>query len=285
MRFKMILVLIWIAACLPEADLQNPTDPAFNPLLFKCELLNQCTSFADSTPSLPVSGAVLWLRSDYNVAQDSSSRVTAWTSLAGSATLMPLDGDLGPNYSADAINGQPALSFDGTTFLASDGSVISRDGTTIYVVAHMKNPGSANQSIFAHSAFTDVSGTNVLYQSSVSTNQLFWFHEYNNGVNVSMTTTGLAVANQWSWFGWIRDATVPSLEFRYNDTSETIGFANNATDGKGTRLYIAASSLDNNITALDLAEVIVYASQLWSSDLRLVECYIADRYGFAIAGC
>ncbi|MFA6288985.1 MAG: LamG-like jellyroll fold domain-containing protein [Opitutaceae bacterium] len=83
-------------------------------------------------------GLRAWYRADEGVVRDSNNKVSRWTDVSGqgSHVIQGWESAL-PSYAAEAINGQPAVAFDGEGFLKSPRAVNlfgGSDATSVVVV-------------------------------------------------------------------------------------------------------------------------------------------------------
>ncbi|MBS2005762.1 MAG: chitobiase/beta-hexosaminidase C-terminal domain-containing protein [Cyanobacteria bacterium SZAS TMP-1] len=99
-----------------------------------------------SSLNVPRTGLVLWLKSDYGV-NVTGSNVTSWTDISAgpiTRTVSQSTTSAQPQYVANAINGLPAVSFNGTSqyLTFTDLGDLSK-GVTIYAVVKPAGAGSA----------------------------------------------------------------------------------------------------------------------------------------------
>src|SRR5690606_21504923 len=76
----------------------------------------------------------LWLMGGAGVTTDGSNNVTSWTDLSGEwrNAVQPISGKR-PSYVANAVNGLPALRFDGTDdFITAPGLTGNMDDFTVF---------------------------------------------------------------------------------------------------------------------------------------------------------
>lgn len=220
-----------------------------------------------------IAGLGLWLKADAGTLDDSSNPCTngegvaTWQDQSGTGNDATQASDPNqPIYTTGAINGLPALLFDGLlsgmTWAGATG--LTDTGGSIFVVLQSSNPSVTNAIPFfvgpsGGLGFQFVSGTRTVLYSSGG---------FGDG-----STTGSA--EYWSWLGASSSST-----FRVTGIPQTGG-------GSGP---FSAPSPGGNIGADFggfnwpgyIAEILVYNSTLSLADLESVESYLATKWGLAV---
>jgi hypothetical protein len=224
--------------------------------------------------TLPVAGAVQWYRAD--------TRATAGTDLlltdrAGSGSALQAQTPGVPAVVESAINGRPALHFDGVDDrMFHLGTYVSTNMTATVV---FKPEATGVQDIVLMGSLT-APGTHaaLLIRNAGS-------YEVGCGGCGADLVSGYTVSTGiWTIF---------TITY---DSSDIFIFINGATGATGKRTLNAGSGSANdglylawNSTASffagDIAEVILYDRALNTADRTAVECSVAGRYALVATGC
>lgn len=227
------------------------------------------------------SGLSAWYRADLGVTKDGSNKVTRWTDLSGSGdhlvqTAFPVRQ---PTWAGTAINGKPAVQFDGTMVLtsasASDLQAGSNDVTVVVVaVPAATQPG--------YSSIVDLSSDTahgyVLGQLADETNQYrLWFQDatQTSGWQSSPAVTAIS-------------GGAPQVITVVKNGATASSYLNGSAQGSGTvsqTLYAPAApvAVGNRASALygfngQIAEVLVYNRALGDAERQTIETALTTRY-------
>lgn len=210
--------------------------------------------------SLP--NLLLWTRSDANVTQ-SGGMVSAWGDLSGNgrnwAQVAPASQ---PAYTAGAVNGFPALTFDGTRNMTSSLTEAFVKPMTVFMVARYT-------ALVANQYFIDGGVLNTLVFQNFAGN----FRTYAG----SLIDAGAQTLNTWHvMYGVFNGASsVASL-----NGTEVAGDAGSAGN---TGFNLGSSAGGGNKMTGDIAEVLVYGDAKNASDRATIRRYLGSRYGITVA--
>ena len=219
----------------------------------------------------------LWLRADYGVSTSGSS-VSAWADQspnAGTATPVPTSS---PGYVANAVNGLPALSFNGTSQYLNGPSVFPN--TASYSIVAVVDPTSTSRTSNFLSSQSD-SGVGSHAFLINSTPYLYLYHHgFFTGTNT--TPTNALTANAYN----IISGVVSYSAGTYTGTT----YVNGATGYTGTETNAVTDTSTQiggfNATFPDsfqgnMAEVLLFSSALSTTDLATVTNYLRAKYAIA----
>lgn len=233
-------------------------------------LLLACTHnfvFAQSNPG-GVSGAAVWLKADKGLVA-SGSNITSWTNQTGGTNFT---GTRNPQFSANQVNFQPGVLFNGNNSLTSNATLLSNNGAYTKFVVFKYDGATANNLISAATG-----GTHAIYGANTSTD-LVIHHAGNiltasNVVNTSryfMATAGFSSG--------AANGTYINVDggLKKNMTSSAPYIASNITLG--------AYGNGNYLTGR-IAEAIVYPIALatGSNATRQIQSYLGLKYGIELA--
>ena len=238
---------------------------------------------------IPTDGLVIALRANGLVGSLADGEpVTQWFSEEGSGGTAVASGAQAPTFTVSAINGQPAVRFDGVDdFLALTGSLRDfRAGVSLYVVMRptvlqngfkvlLLGNGAGAQNIGLGRA-----GADPGYQ---------YFTFSDSGAVGFFNTSGGLVANEAALVSVLQAAGVS------NGTSAAELAGNGSVLGGGDVAVPAlADRLDNLIGKSrfggdglfqgDIAEILLYNRALSAAEQATVRAYIAQKYSLSIAG-
>ena len=224
---------------------------------------------------MPASGLALWLKADAGV---SGSPVSQWSDQSVNArNATQATGGSQPALVATAINGLPAVRFDGVNdFLTYNLPVNSLAGMTmVLVAANTANPvgvpGPQNAALFWNE--TDPWGAVYLSPFQDEVNFRFGTTQVSNNLvylrPVSVSSFTLTTA--------IKDGTTETLYVngiqRLSQGGKLAAVAGAEDTGNLGRGYD-----DNTYFAGDIAEVLVYDRALTAAERRNLEAYLDSKY-------
>ncbi|MFN8335137.1 MAG: T9SS type A sorting domain-containing protein [Cyclobacteriaceae bacterium] len=215
----------------------------------------------------------LWLTASKGLTT-SGSNVISWADQAGTGRIATAPGTTArPLVIPNSVNGQPRISFDGTTDILELNTNINTTTPTMFTVMNKGSAGVTSRIFLSLQ-------NNQWFGRSAGTNQWGMF----NNTDVLSGTT----VNNLAFF------LLTSVERNYDDVDlSTNGTATTLTNGtgfSGTSLgSIGASNSGSSGTGLsffqgNLAEVLLYTSNLNSAQRLIVENALAAKYALTISG-
>jgi hypothetical protein len=235
----------------------------------------------DSTTStVPSSGLKSWYKAD-NGAIVSSGSVTTWKDVSGSGSdASQSTSTAQPTYNSSAINGLPAVVFNGTSDYLNMPAGFSNfaSGLSIFLVTK-PTTWAYGQRVFAFGN-TNTSGSNCLVLEE-PTNTSLSFDQFDSGGNVASVVSNSAVTL----------GSYQLYEITHDGTSTGTMYADAVQIAKNTAMY-STSSINPNYNYLgcaigvngffagEVAEVLIYNRLLTNSERLGVEEYLSGRYGF-----
>ena len=221
-----------------------------------------------------VSGCLMWLRSDLGITKTGSA-VSTWADQSGAGRdVSQATFDRQPTISANQLNGQPLVVFDGANDLLTSAS-LTLGAYTVLMVA----TGQTATSGFFWFHGTSGTGHGTLYGSSNST-------IYTDRAGTVSGWLGAVDWGKWS------PPTAKLLTVNYDGThvghtlringqnqSMSTNFGGDPGTAPQSDLF-TIGALDNASfpAATKVAEVIIYNSSLSAADLTQVEEYLRHRY-------
>jgi hypothetical protein len=222
------------------------------------------------------SGLRSWYRASLGVVKDGGNKVSEWTDLSGNGAHVFQSGSLEPLWVASASNSQPAMQFDGTTFLKS-AAVDEQAGSNDVTIIAVAVPASTQP---AYASLVDLSSDTahgfVMGQLGGATNQYqLWFMDAaQSGWYSSPAAT--ANAGQSEVISVVKNGATAA------------SFLNGVAQGTST---VPASMLDP-VAALavgnrasgnygyngEIAEVLVYNRALSDTERQQVEAALEAEY-------
>jgi hypothetical protein len=237
------------------------------------QYLNNKYFSADTTAPDSIPGLQLWLDASQVVGVDSGAAVSSWpdNSSAGHDATQSSSTNQ-PTYQPTALNGQPALRFDGVDdYLAVNGAMVSgNQGRTVIWVGRPTVVGNRGVIDLGNGATTGgafmvtpeygvrVSGGNRLWSTAASTTT--------PSIGV-MSFSGTSTSDVSMWL----NGTALSVA--------STAVATVQTSGAGTVGAWTLSPAGSNNFAGDLAEILVYDRALSTAERLELEQHLTAKYG------
>ncbi len=251
---------------------------------------------APSSP--PTNNLMVWLNAGSGVSTNSDGTVATWTDEskngndATATNNLPYDSLIGtvsatlpPVYEAGAVNGQPALHFNGTNSLltvADPGTAFLAGDFTTFVVARF------SQAFFSFSQTLWSKASNNLAcpfdWSFPSGQSIVW--RGNGALGYGSAQVGATLAAPLDQFVNVGVASQGSTVTMYSGAgaiySNTI--ASPAGDGAGS-LPLTIGMRDDGSTGLygDIAEILIYSGAQSASNVAAIASYLNGKYNLAQA--
>ena len=220
---------------------------------------------------------ITWLRADAGVTYN-SGQVSLWADQSGNGNNagQATSADQ-PTLSTGAINGLPALSFNGSSQFLQFGSGFANfsSGASIFVVTNPATLGSYQTWV----SFGN-SGSNYLGLEQTSTSGSVSFYTYSGSSSSAVTAASALSASQYQL-----------VESVYNGTNTATIYNNGVQKGTGSSLLTAPTTPPRTINYVgqfagsgaylngQIAEILVYNTALSSVQRAAVESYIYSKYG------
>jgi hypothetical protein len=222
-----------------------------------------------STANIPRSGLLTWQKSDFGLTISGSS-VTNWADASGNAyNMSTVSGDTSPTYHASAVNGLPAVTFDGVAngFMWPSGFSDLTAGCSIFINYHPIGRSSGYIMSLAASG-----GNNVAL-----------FPYWNGGQPLGFMVNSYAPAF-WSTFYL---GQYQNLSLILNGTTGSY-YINGQMINQSTSLTSLANVLRNQnyiggagygtYFAGDYTEVLIYSRAVTATEFANISSYLATRY-------
>jgi hypothetical protein len=230
-----------------------------------------------TTANLPTSNLQFWLKADNGVNLGSGSNVASWTDMSGNNNnaSQNTSGDQ-PTLVTNAVNGLPAISFNGTSqFLQLPSGFSNFPGLTMFIVTNPTSDVTGNRWL----SFCSGSTTNEfgMYEYAPSTNQFF----SNNGTSGS--GVGLTITqNVYQLLEGVQAGSNSGTVYLNGGSATTATMYNVVNVSRSTNC-IGAFGGGGSYFKGDIAEILVYNTALTAGQRKSVESYIYTRYGLGTA--
>jgi hypothetical protein len=243
------------------------------------------TSFLATNPPVSPVGLVTWLRADVGVTS-SGGNVSQWTDQSpfGNNAVQASGGNQ-PTLTSNAINGEPALTFNGSSSYLSIPDNPTLRPSTMTVIAVASSAGT--------SGYTHILGKP--YYSSSSWNAPYLAYELSlNPTGVPLFSCSVAGTGGYDGTG---TAVIPNQSYVLSGTYDgsTVSFCENGGPPSTTSISGAIDNGDSTTKNLvigqasvnspreffngQIAEVLIYNRALTTAERQQAEVYLADKYG------
>ena len=230
-----------------------------------------------SVSPIPLDGLSLWLKADAGVTL-SGSNVTGWADQSGNGNNA-VGSDILPTLQSNAINGYPAIRFN------NDGEDISKftidnsfnlKNSSVFIVVKQLNTDNLFARMLAflgeNEDYDSDDGLAFLFNNTIPQLQLT-----SNGTDAIVDN--LVAENVFALVSYKIDNSGNMSVFYNGVLGGTDGNLNMASQNSGT-LYIGQGSQNLGASGLygDIAEVILYNSNLTTPQRQQVEAYLNTKY-------
>lgn len=277
---KLCLLLLILGCAKHEAAPPPPPQPATTttaaatPVATSTIQPQKGVTLAAGAP-IPAGGVLLWLRAE----DAQAGKVTSWTNpLVPNVTATPVQADKPPVVTANAINGHPVVTFDGTdqqlTANVDLRPAALPDGTVISVFRSRTADPSPLRKLYGddNGGYDRAVGLDNRGEGKNFT--LFTGSDDTGYFQLEAEKTYVLV-DQYSpkeFSGWVNG--VPTLTSTKCSWDPENALPNMYLGGSGTSY--------EEYWKGDLAEIIVYARHLTDAERTQVEDYLAKKYGVTI---
>mgnify|MGYP001444608406 CR=1 FL=1 len=230
----------------------------------------------DTLPSLEPRA---WFRADNGPVVNGASLVAQWSDRSGNGFGVSQEtGSNRPLLVEDAINGLPAVRFDGNddyleTPSAVDLALSGGNGTSVFVVV---KPGSTQKTYADILDYSHDYTVNFVVQQDSSTTNSFYYQADNAQ---QLSTTDFQV------FTAVETRGVEASTY-LNGGNEKTGAEPYNYLSEPNYLTVGNKSLDRYPRQFngDIAEILFYNKALGASEKGLVETYLSEKYGITLSG-
>lgn len=213
-----------------------------------------------------VSGCKLWLDASTIVGYNDGDSVGLWSDISsnGNDAVQVTTANM-PVYKINAVNGKPALKFDGSKLFNLTTSIDSNSGVTIFVVVNKDD----NNTDYYQSILTT---TAMGIYSKMQSHDSWGVYSTSSGVSY----TGVQVDNTYKVLSVVKNGSISTLW--------TNGVESLTVSGMNITTIFAPSNILGscalNVQGLigSIAEVIVFNGALSDSDRQAVETYLDTKY-------
>lgn len=233
-----------------------------------------------------LTGLTLWLdAADFNsITKDGSNRVSNWADKSGNGFDAEKSGAARPTFVVNQLNAKPVINFDGSHEMALTPSNTTA-GTGLWAI-----PGAANTRFIVSRRATESGTSETLLNMSDGTRaDLFSLYatvsgsytSKNRGAAGGALTNGGNTLTNFNIFRDRFDGTINNFNAVNGGTEVTNALASVSTGINSGD--IGASNAGNLMLTGDEAEIIIYDSSLSVADSLLVETYLSNKWGIALA--
>jgi hypothetical protein len=229
----------------------------------------------------PSASLKVWLKADAGITTNASGAVTGWKDQSGNKNdASQADDTMAPGLAANAVNGQPALSYDGSQkyleIPSNDSIVMTNDITSFFVVEF--DDFATYRSVWGKTAGNVPRPTD--YYALPGSGVARFYRGNDAGVNASVDSAGSLPANQFVIAGFTHSN--PTATHWLNGSAYGTGTMDLQTSDDGTTLKIGTR--DDFVTKLKgkLAELLIYNAAVSQTERQSVTAYLAAKYGLAI---
>lgn len=222
---------------------------------------------------IPTAGLAAWYNASALVGLSNGDPVTTWTDSSGNGLNVTAVGS--PTYDADALNGQPAVSFGPGAYFALggvSGSNWGASGADIFLVLEQNG---ANPNNTAFSWAPDSSDRFLVHATYADTLHFQYgspFGDVNSPEPAGWDNTFNLV--EASWNGSTGEISVDGALLATGNLTSSLNTALSAT------LYIGNDIFGNNFQG-QIAQIIVYNQALSPTDEQTVLNYLDAQYDFS----
>jgi hypothetical protein len=220
----------------------------------------------------------LRLRSDFGLITGAGSPpfVTQWIDVSGQTSTSLTNNSVSAPILASISAGRPTVRFTGSSNLALSSTAFNNfTGATYFLVTRPT-------SLTAGSRFFDfgrgVSGDNILMRIN-NTGSLGAYETYNGTSPTSVTSAAALTSGRYQLLEASQTSTSPyTATFSLNAVAGTSGSMNLPPNTSRTLNFLGQGSSGGNYLSGDIAEVLMYYTQISASQANAVEAYLLQKY-------
>jgi len=222
-----------------------------------------------------ISGLQFWVKADQIPALVDGDPISTWSDQSGNGRDLTATGVPRPTYNTAIVNGKPIARFDGVTNVMTGSSSVTGTGArTVFIV--MK------------SATTSITGMFGLNTEAVPANGADWIMSpdisirVNGGNRVFTVNTGTTAFHVLT-MSHAAAANVTAVSAWMDGTALTQSSTTALAINTGTAGQTLGDTLDQAIWSGDVAEVIVYNTELSAGNRAGIHSYIQDKYAITVS--
>lgn len=269
--------------------------------------VNTAKSLTQSSPAASIKGLSLWIESTLDSSfisteTDDGTAISEWRDYNPQVSTKAdfVKGTTAPTYTLNAINGIPAVLFDGSAFMsATNFSDISTNQATVFIV--VKLPSTlASEAIISKRGADASAGVNfqVSTNSTASTGWTYCDGEVQDAVTCELAASGAAVIATNSYIyssvytansDVITTSTAGGINFFQNGAKlnqvATSGTSRTGPVSSGNKaLHIGATSFTTPTNGFKgyIGEIIVYDRALKQEERQSIEGYLSKKWGIGV---
>lgn len=231
------------------------------------------------TANVPRSGMSLWLKADHGLVT-SSSEVSEWKDMSASANnaAQATSADR-PILVANAVNGLPAVSFDGTSQYMQLGPGFTNftAGATIFIVAK-PTAVTSNARFFD---FGNGATDNNFYLSQPNNTNLS-FYTYNGSTPSSLTASNAVTLNDYQLLE-VLQTNSGACSIYTNGEQKAVGPVTGISNISRSGNYLGADNARSLFFKGEIAEIVIYNRALTQEERQNVEGYLYARYALKVS--
>jgi hypothetical protein len=231
-----------------------------------------------------VPGCALWLDAadSSTITLGTGTAITAWRDKSANTYTGTLVNS--PTYSSNALNGRPAVSFNGTNQYINFGNNLNIGTSQIHVFAVLQYNSTADGAIIGKTSFRANAGRWALFRSAADGGLGFSIDVNGSGVGATARLADTNTTSRIVYGAW--DRSVVSL-LQTGVTLNSAALVNSSSLSNTDPLYIGAypnSTGSGPQSGLFfngiMGEVIVYLGNVSPSQREQIEGYLAWKWGF-----
>lgn len=240
-----------------------------------------------SSPILPyTTGLSLWFKADSLVLNDGDA-VTTWADSSGNGyDLSQSTAGEKPTYKTNILNGKPVVRFDGGDVLNRNTTVLPLRTHSLFVVfRELSTVTSAGVFIMKPATAEDYNRVDAIaYDTFDNTRYLSVAASAPTGYN---TTVGSSGASPWGVYSHVLASTTGTVYQNGSAGSTDSSFSTLDVNNAGGFLvgghYFGGAISGTNRLNGDVAEILLYNTNLGSTERLLIERYLGAKYGITVA--
>jgi len=224
------------------------------------------------TPPASVDGLWTWLKADAITGLVDNDPVVQWENSVPGFGFAARAHSTQPVYKTGVLNGLPVVRFGGATWMYLFSYALTAPNYCYFIVFKLSSIANAYSGILGNNVNADGGG---FFIKSNGTSAVY------PGTGTAYDGTGSATYNTTDWNYFVDNhGQAQSYKTRRNGVDDA---ASTTLTGAGSSLFyhqfLGSQSVGGRVFSGDIAEVLIYARALSSSEITSVEGYITAKYG------